>query len=92
MARTPSTPGRYDGGVCAGELPLRDTISQKKRKIAEAYHLPSTAAWEVRIGKETDGSPIPNPAEGVATSGSGVSGESLLKVSAGADDKGTPEA
>ena len=50
-------PGRYDRGVCANELLLRNTIAQKMaagRALAPAYHLPSTVTGHFRIGKEPE--------------------------------------
>ena len=60
-------------------------------KLADAYHLPATVTGHVRIGKDSDETTLPNPAEGRATAGSGVIDEALLTVSAGAQGTVTQE-
>ena len=56
----PSTsrmPDRYDRGVCANELLLRNAIAQRLAagwSLAPAYHIPTTVDGSVRIGKEAE--------------------------------------
>ena len=55
-------PDRYDRSVCASELLLRNTIIRQMAAgwdMAASFHLPSTVAGHVRLGKEVPPTQVP---------------------------------
>ena len=87
-------PGRRDRSVCAGELPIRNTIVRKMAAgwgIAGAAHLPTTAAGQVRIGKGAGEIPPPALAEGAIVGCSISNGDGLPAVREGAQDAFTQD-